>query len=103
MVNSGRPGTNRAYLHSEDVAKAAGLVIFHGQLFHDQKETIPLKVSIIVTKGQQLFDAGKFEILKEIGVMDEALPIGFVVADPNFAFVIWKHCSGGLKAECTGA
>ena len=99
MVNSGGPGTSRPYLYSEDVAKAAGLVIVHGQLFHDQKETVAFKVGIIVTKGQQLFDAGKFEILQEIGVMDKALPVGFVVADSNFDFVIRKHCNGRLKAE----
>ena len=63
VVNSGGLGTNCAYLHLEDVAKAAGLVIVHGKIFHDQEETITLKVGIIVTKSQQLFDAGKFEIL----------------------------------------
>jgi hypothetical protein len=67
-------------------------VVFAGDLADDEYDAVALKLRVVVAKRAKLLHPRQLEIDKVIRVMNEPLPVGFVVADADFNFVIREHC-----------
>jgi len=105
VVDAGGAGTDGANLQAQGVAEFAGAVVAASDLGDNQDDAVPLQVGVMVTQCQELLNAGEFKVLEIVGVVDEALSVGFVIADADFDFVVGKHSEGRLRrlGESTGA
>ena len=91
MVDPSSAGANRANHQPQRLAEPTGPMVSAGDLLHDQDNTVAFQVGIIVTHGLELLDAGQLEVLKVVGMVNEALRIGFVVPHANFDLVFLQH------------
>lgn len=91
VVDACGAGTDGADLQAERVPEAAGAQVFARDLVDDQDDTVSLQLRIVIAQREELLDAGQLEILKIVRVMDEALGVGFVVANADFNFVVGEH------------
>ena len=91
MVDPRSPRPHRTNLDPQRIAKPAGSQILAGDLIHDEQHSIPFQLRIVVTEREQLLDSRLLKVHEVIRMVDKSLPIGLIIPNANFRFMIGKN------------